>query len=146
MCRDRPASLAISLFHLRRLGDESNVAHAAGSHYREHFHDGAIGNLVVGAQINATASPPVGERLEAGAELREAETRLVDKDCAPAIDGHGEPALRLERTRLCLWQRDVDTSLHHRRGDHEDDHEQHHHVDEAHDIDLRVEHEAVAAT
>src|SRR4030081_3094530 len=139
MIRDPPAPLGISLFRLWRLSDEADVANAARSHYRENLDDGAVGNAVVRSQVNPSAAPSIGERLEAGGELGQAEARLVDENSPRAIDRYREPALRLQRPGLRLWQCDVHTSLHHRSCDHEDDHAQPHHVYETHYIDLGVE-------
>ena len=42
-----------------------------------------------------------------------------------------------------LRKRDVHAALHHRRGDHEDDEQQQHDVDQAHDVDVGIELETV---
>ena len=130
--------------HRLRIGHEPHVAHAGGAHDREHLRHDAVRNVRVAAQIHAVARPLRRERTERRAKFRERHLRLVHVHRARAIDRHDQPALRLQRLRLRLRQRDVHAALHHRRGDHEDDEQQQHHVDEADDVDLRVERHPLA--
>src|SRR6185312_13369349 len=93
------------------LGDEAYVTYAACSHYCQHSHHCPVRHAIIRAQIDAAASASLRERLETGRELVVGQTSIVHVDRSRAVDRDGQPALRLERTRLRLRQRDIDAAL-----------------------------------
>src|SRR5690606_23618104 len=95
-------------------------------------------NVALGLNVDAVLRPVAEERPEARSELGVRQRGFVDVDAVGGNRHHGA-ALRLQRRTVSLRERDFDASRHHGRRNHEDHEQQHHHIDEADYVDLRIE-------
>ena len=87
-----------------------------------------------------------GDRLQLGDQFGKLHLLVLQEDLAVAIDRDGQRlAVGVQRLGVGLRQIDRHARRHQRRGDHEDDQQHQHHVDQRRDVDLGQRPVAAAA-
>src|SRR5947208_15851969 len=126
--------------------DQRDLEIAGVAQQVHHLHQVAIADGLVGAQIDALVLFPVRGAVERGGQRVARDDVLAHRDRQIRFHGHEH---RLVRARLWLdgARREIDAEIDgcERGGDHEDDQEHQHHVDERRDVDLMRLDKIVAA-
>ncbi len=119
-------------------GQQRDLGEAALGDRAHHLHDPAVGEILVAAHEDAPLRVVLGDRLQLVDEIGDIDRLVLQEDRAVGLDRDGQRlAVAVQRLGVGLRQIDRHAGGHQRRGDHEDDQQHQHHVDQRRDVDLR---------
>src|SRR5690606_30405905 len=120
-----------------RRGDEPDAHDTGVLDQLQGFPDGLVAQIGVGAYLHFRLGRLPRRPLQFGLELAAGADLAVPPDGAVTLDRQIDDGgtYRLLNREFGLRQVDLDDVLHQRRGDHEDDQQHQHHVDERRDVD-----------
>src|SRR6266850_2054298 len=122
-----------------RFGYESHVLYACAANHRQHLHHASVVDAAIGPQIHPGGPFRSHKGWEGGLEIVIRERCLIEIDLPVHIDRDDQPLFRLDGAHLRARQSHIDTALHDRRSDHENDEQHERDVHERGHVDVGVE-------
>src|SRR3569623_1268783 len=135
--RPRRISCRSKVVSLQRVGDHPQLVDARLLHGGHDLHHVAVQQILVGEQVQLYVRVQLGVVLQHLLDVVPGDLQLAQEDALVLGDGQDQLTLVVgDGLGFGLWQVHVDAVLLHRRGDHEDDQQHLHDVDQRGDVDL----------